>query len=321
MRNIILGTAVTLVVCAGTTALLAQRPAAPRRAARGKAEASAPSKRAVDAKTEAIRAVAEAYVKAYNAHQANAVAGLFTSDAQIVDQQGHAIQGRDAIEQVFAGVFRDYPQARTSVVIHAVRFLNPSLAVEDGTANVVLDPGEPAESNDYTVVHIRQDGRWMMASAHDLPSDDAPAAEHLKQLAWIVGPWVDEGPESLVITNYRWDDDHNFILSDFSVNVSGRPVMNGSQRIGWDPLAKVIRSWVFDSEGGFAQGIYSRDGNRWTIKMTGVTRDGEPASATNVITRLSRDRMTWQSRDRTVGGEPQGDLGEVTVVRTPPKPM
>ena len=60
--------------------------------------------------------------------------------------------------------------------------------------------------------------------------------------------------------------------------------MKGSQRIGWDPSAKRLRSWVFDSEGGFGEGVWSKSGNQWIAKMTGVTSDGKTASSTNVIT-------------------------------------
>ena len=55
--------------------------------------------------------------------------------------------------------------------------------------------------------------------------------------------------------------------------------------------------------------------------MTGVTHDGKPASATNVLTRVAKDRMTWQSRDRIVGGELMPNVEEITIVRKPPKPM
>ncbi|HEX3727048.1 MAG TPA: DUF4440 domain-containing protein, partial [Pirellulales bacterium] len=110
------------------------------------------------------------------------------------------------------------------------------------------------------------------------------------------------------------------LLSEFTIQVAGHAVMKGSQRIGWDPLAKMLRSWVFDSEGGFSGGVYTRDGDRWIIKMTGVTHDGKPASATNVITRVDKDRMMWQSRDRMVGDEAMSDIDEVPVVRKPPKP-
>jgi len=68
----------------------------------------------------------------------------------------------------------------------------------------------------------------------------------------------------MVVTTYKWADDKRFILSDFTVQVGGNPAMTGSQRIGWDPLRKQIRSWVFDSQGGFAEGLWAREGNRWS---------------------------------------------------------
>jgi hypothetical protein len=187
-------------------------------------------------------------------------------------------------------------------------------------ASVVLEPGSPAEDNRYTAFYVKQDGKWQLASARDLPEADAAPAEKLAPLAGLIGDWIDESPDSLIATSYRWTDNQCFILGEFDIHVAGRPVMNGSQRIGWDPLAKVIRSWVFDSEGGFAEGVYSQDGDRWIVKLNGVTREGEPASATNVITFISKDRMSWQSRDRTVGDRATPDTDEVVVVRPPPKP-
>ncbi len=135
----------------------------------------------------------------------------------------------------------------------------------------------------------------------------------------MIGDWVDESSTSVVSTSTRWTDDHAFILSDFTIHVAGRPVMTGTQRIGWDPLSKVFRCWVFDSQGGFGSGIYSHDGDQWTVKMTSVTFDGQPASATNTITKVSKDRMTWQSHDRMIGGRPLPDVDAIVVVKKPPE--
>jgi uncharacterized protein with NRDE domain len=77
---------------------------------------------------------------------------------------------------------------------------------------------------------------------------------------------------------------------------------------------------VFDTEGGFASGLWAHDGDRWIVKMTGINREGKTASATNVTTLVSKDRMTWQSRDRIVGGELQPDIDEIAIVRKPPQP-
>ena len=61
-------------------------------------------------------------------------------------------------------------------------------------------------------------------------------------------------------------------------------MMTVNQRIGWDPLTKQIKSWVFDSEGGYGDALWTRKGNQWVIKSTGVLPDGRTASATHVLT-------------------------------------
>ena len=136
----------------------------------------------------------------------------------------------------------------------------------------------------------------------------------------MIGQWIDESPTALVLTSYHWADEGRTIVSEFRIQVGGRPTMTGTQRIGWDPLAKKLHSWVFDSEGGVAEGVWTRNGNQWIIKMSGVTHEGETASSTNVITMKTKDRMTWQSRDRVVGDETKPNVEEIAIVREPPKP-
>jgi hypothetical protein len=54
------------------------------------------------------------------------------------------------------------------------------------------------------------------------------------------------------------------------------------------------------------------------MKVEGVTSDGVPSSATNIVTRLGKDRMSWQSVDRTRGGTAIPGVDEFIVVRKPP---
>lgn len=302
----------TLILAGLITAVLAL--------AAGAAAQNAPPASERQADEQAIRQAAEAFARAYNAHDAAAVAALFTPDAEIVNEEGAAQQGRQAIQQAFAAIFKENPKSQIQLKVTSIRFVSPTLAIEDGTSVATTKEGEPAERSRYTAVHIKQDGGWQMASARDFPDESAAGQEELQQLDWLVGHWVDESPEALIVTTYRWTDNHQFILGEFTVQVGGRPAMTGSQRIGWDPLAKKLRSWVFDSEGGFAEGVWTREGNQWLAKMTGVTREGKAASATNIIIRLSKDRMTWQSRDRVVGDDKMPDLQAIPVVRKPPAP-
>lgn len=322
MRRMVFSGLIVVMALAAAKVMTAQAPATKKAGAAPKAVTkAAPVDRSRDANDKAVRAAAAAFVQAYNAHDAKAIAALFAADGEIVDEAGDARQGRGEIEAVFSAIFDEYPEATMSVAIDAVRLLGANLAEEDGVASVTHAPGTPAEDDRYTVLYVKQDDKWLMASARDLPEGEAAPAEKLQPLAGLIGDWLDESPDSLIVTSYRWADNKNFILAEFTIQVAGRPVMNGSQRIGWDPLAKVIRSWVFDSEGGFAEGVYSHDGDRWVIKLSGVTREGEPASATNVITFLGKGRISWQSRDRTVGGEASPDIEEVVMVRPPPKPQ
>ena len=120
-------------------------------------------------------------------------------------------------------------------------------------------------------------------------------------------------------TSSRWSKNKNYILRDFTLRLGQRPVMSGSQRIGWDPDRQQIRSWVFDTDGGRAEGLWSKDDNRWIIRATGVLHDGTKGSATNIITKLDEDTFTWRSINRVVGGEATPDIDEIKVIRRPPK--
>ena len=92
--------------------------------------------------------------------------------------------------------------------------------------------------------------------------------------------------------------------------------MAGMQIIGWDPAAKQIRSWVFDSDGGFAEGRWTKKDNRWSITTTGTTPDGRKASSVNVINCVDENEFKWQSVSRMVNGELLPNIDEVIVVRS-----
>jgi uncharacterized protein (TIGR02246 family) len=247
---------------------------------------------------------------------------MFTPEGVIFDAQGAAQQGREAITAVFADIFQQHPKATMQIQVDSVLFAAPTLAIEEGVTSVTREPGEAPDRLRYSVTHVKQpDGKWLMASARDLEDAEATAATELEQLDWLVGQWVDESQGGLIKSSYVWDVNHTFLLCEYSLHVAGQRAMTGSQRIGWDPLAEQIRSWVFDSEGGFGEGLWSREKDRWIVKLTGVTRDGKLGSATQVYTRVSNHKYSFESRDRLVGGEASPDIGPVSVVRSPPGPQ
>ena len=311
--------AVALMAIAAT----AQQQSETQRLAGAPAEAApaAASAQSHAGDEQAIRLAVASFVKAYNAGDAKAVAALFVERGEIINDEGGRAQGQAAIEGTFAGIFQTHPKSQIKTTVQSLRFVSPTVAIEDGTSTVTRPSGEPTEHNRYTVVHVKQDGRWRIASARDLPDEEAVAGEAIQQLGWLIGEWLSESRSGLVIASYRWADDRRSILSEFKVQASGRPVSSGSERIAWDPLARKLHSWMFSSEGELAEGTWTRNGSLWLVKISGVSGDGKPISSTSVLTRVAKDRMTWQSRDRVIGDEQMPNIGEISIVRKPPTPM
>jgi uncharacterized protein (TIGR02246 family) len=260
------------------------------------------------------------FIKAYNARDAKALGELFTANAEIEDEDGDVTRGRDAIVARFAQIFRDGESGTLGVTTDSLRFLGTDLAIEDGTASLATRAGEPPRTNRYSVIYARQGGRWLHARIRDEPSDEVSPREQLRQLEWMLGEWVNESDDGIVLTTCKWSDNGNFLLREFDVKIEGRIALSGTQRIGWDALRKQFRMWVFDDSGGFAEGLLWRDGDRWVIKGSGVRSDGRAVSFTNVITILGKDRLRWQTFDRTVGGEVIPETDQFQVVRRAPQP-
>ncbi len=267
----------------------------------------------------AIRATVEQFAGAYNAHDAKAIAELFVAQAQIVDEEDNTIQGRDSIQQLFADVFAEQPETGIKVDIESIRFIGTNLALEMGTTTTVPPAGQTPEMGRYSVLHIRNDGKWSMGLVRDIPAEPTHR-DHLEALGWLVGDWIDESRDGTVRTTCRWADNDSFLLQEITVNMANREIMTISQRIGWDPLKKQFKAWAFDSEGGYGESSWTPTETGWLIKATSVNNDGTTASATNHIEPTGLDRYVFRSVDRVNGNELLAPV-QVTVVRQPPQPQ
>jgi uncharacterized protein (TIGR02246 family) len=267
---------------------------------------------------KAVRSVADVFVRAYNAGDAKTIAALYTDDAEFIDEHGGRIQGRSVIYDLYASIFQERPGATIGVSIDSLRFLGPDVAKEEGQTRVRA-AGQTAETvRRYTVLFVKHAGQWLYSSVREEHAADLLHHERLKELEWLVGEWLDQSPDATVHVTCRWSDDKNFLLREFTIHVQGQPVMTVSQRIGWDPLAKQVKSWVFDSEGGYGDALWTRDKERWIIKSTGVLPDGRIATATNTLTRVGPNQVSWSSTERTLGTEMIPEPAQYVMVRKPP---
>jgi uncharacterized protein (TIGR02246 family) len=270
---------------------------------------------------QALKSVAQAYAKAYDAGDARSLASLFTDDAEMIDENGERLRGRPMIESVLGAMFKERPGATITINPTSLRFMGPDVALEEGRTIVKLDAEEPPVTHHYTVTFVKQADRWRYSRVREEHDAATTPHQHLEELAWLVGDWTDESPDSLVHTTCRWTDDGNFLLRDFTVRVQGKSVMTVNERIGWDASKHQIRSWVFDSEGGHGTGLWSRGAKEWVIKSTGILPDGRTATATHILTRVGPQSARWASVERTVGDRVVPDHAEYLMVRQPPKPQ
>jgi uncharacterized protein (TIGR02246 family) len=281
------------------------------------AQVAAPDKNAAD--EEAIRNTSATFTRAYNAGDAKAVAAHFTPDAEYVDERGNLFEGRQAIEEALTDFFADNVGYQLDVDIDNIRFVSPGVAIEDGTTTLTHPEGAASDYSHYTTVHVKTAGKWLAASVREhAPKDRREHRAQLQQLEWLVGDWVDEDDDSIVEFSCQAVDNGNFLLRQFTVKIAGEEAMSGTQRIGWDPVSGKLRAWIFDSEGGYAEGTWHRNGDSWVLKTTGVTSDGQTASGTSIYTPVSEHIMTWQAVDHEIAGEQLPDSEVVTIVHKPP---
>jgi uncharacterized protein (TIGR02246 family) len=268
------------------------------------------------AEEAAIRKAVESYVASFNRGDAKALAAMWTPEAVYTNPlSGEQVVGREAIEKQFAGIFAEAKGGKLEASTDSIQFISPGTAVEQGTAKLTL-PNQAPEESEYTAIYVKRDGQWLLDRVTEEDVLEVPSHyEQLKDLEWLIGRWTDQDDQATVVTECNWAKNNNFLVRSFTVQIRDRIDMSGMQIIGWDPAAKQIRSWVFDSDGGFGQGTWKKKGNRWYIEQDGVLTDGSKTSSVNIITYLDDNTCTLQSVNRTVDGELLPNIDEVTVTK------
>lgn len=280
------------------------------------AEPAAPA----DPARKQVEAAIEAYVKAFNTHDAAALAALWSSSGVHVDPAtGERTEGRAAIEKLFAAQFAE-GGGTLEVSISDVHFTTPAVAVVDGAARVTLPDAPPMDSS-FSAVLVREGEAWLVDSVRESDLPPPPeATDPLAALEWLVGSWSDESDDVAITTVCRWSPNRAFLIRAYSVTRGEELTHQGTQIIGWDPERQQIRCWVFASDGGFADGVWSTDGQRWNVQLRGVTPEGHVATATQILTPQGPDAYLTQMVSAELNGEPRPNQDPVRVVRLRPQP-
>jgi len=262
---------------------------------------------------QAVRDAATRLTEAFSKGDLAALAAYWAPDAEYTSEDGTVTKGRDAIAAMFKKVINDLKSPKMTIKVTSLRLLKGDVALMDGVSTVTAGDGSVDEGR-FTAAWVKSDGKWQIRSAHDLPGEagGAPGAGGaLKELAWMVGDWqTEKGAEAV---NIRWALDRAFLVQEYKVR-DGDSVLEVRQLVGFDPLTGRIKSWTFDSRGGYGEGLWTREGNSWVAETVGVLPGGQTGSGVNVVRYLDDQAFIYQSRDRQVGGQPIPDA-EVKLVR------
>lgn len=255
------------------------------------------------AQTAEIRDMLTGYLRAFNQHDAAAAAEHWTVAAENVNlDSGEVTRGREAVRDVFAALFEIDAEAAIDIDLDAIRPLRDDVAVIDGVSRVSYTDGEVAGSR-FSAVVVRDDGRWRLASVRETACPvPARPTRPLDELAWLVGHWENVGSGVTASGECGWSGDRHFLTrrhlitpaapaADLPPAADGRipellPAGGTGRRelteiVAWDPEREAIRSWIFSSDGRFAEATWSRDGSSWTVQIEGRGLDaGRVATCT-----------------------------------------
>jgi uncharacterized protein (TIGR02246 family) len=256
---------------------------------------------------------ARKYEEAYNKGDAKTLAGLYSEDIDYVDQDGAEVKGRDAMQRLLADNFQQNPGAKLAITTVEIKDLTPDVKVSQGFATVTPANGAPVTTR-YTLVKVKKGDHWEISQLNEREAPPASAFAKLEALGWLVGTWQDKSGDQTVQSKFDWAGDKNFLIR--TIDVQGNQTStDGWEVIGWDPVRQQIRSWIFDSNGGFGETTWANDGESWLIRASNILPDGSRSTAENVLTKVDDNKFSWESQNRTLNGEPQPSLDKIEVQR------
>jgi uncharacterized protein (TIGR02246 family) len=207
-----------------------------------------------------IQSQRASFLKAFESGDAEQVASFWTDKGELIGGEGTVYRGRTAIANAYREFFGSKEKRQAEIQPDSLRFPSQETAIEEGYFKVRVGKQEPTATR-YSILHVREGGKWLMAVVRDWPTE----AVSLRDLEWLIGTWVAKRDDAEVRTTYEWMWNKSFIRVQFDIRQKDRD-LKGFQMIGKDAdSGGGLRSWTFESEGGFGEATWSRDGKKWVL--------------------------------------------------------
>ena len=252
-----------------------------------------------------VRKASAAYAEAYNTRDYQALAAQWAERAELVEG-GARVGGRDAIVASIRGWLERHPQAKLAVNVRGVERVAGPLVRVRGTLGFTKKPGEKPVETPFESLRVLEDGAWRLAESIVAPS---PAAA-LDELGWLVGTWqaTDAKEGTTVTLTYEKAVGGQALLGRTKIVPKQGATIESLDLIHADRATGQVRSWLFDSTGARAEGVFSADGTAFNRTLVGTPADGAGRTQwTQVIVPGGEGRFTLQSIDRSLDGQPLPD--------------
>jgi len=261
-----------------------------------------------NAEDASIRAALKEYSTAYKQNDVEKILSFWADDAEFIDDEGTVTKGKDAIGKSFRETAATRKLEDFHATVTSLRFLHGGLAMVDGVSTMTVPDGTP-ETGGFQSLWSKIDGQWRILSVRDLPPDESAGESgvRLQPLDRLIGEWVHQAGDTEITLNCRRANKRGFLLVDQSVKVKGAETLSNTIVIGFDPQRNQLRSWIFDSAGGFGDGLWQRHGNEFSVNSTGVRSDGRAASSINSWRFVDDNTLEWSATDREIDGSPLPD--------------
>lgn len=280
---------------------------------------TAQDKTARDPKREpdrlAIDQLTRDMIQAFDKRDAAAIAAHWTEGGEFIRNDGEPIRGRADIQKGYAEFFKTLKgKPRLEIQSEALRFPSADMAVSEVTLRLKNDAGEIVASGRQAILAAREGGQWKVAMVREWDRDIGLDVG-LKELEWLIGTWRAVAKDREVTIAYEWDENKAFIRGRFTVKEGGKIIESGTERIAKDNSKGVIRSWVFQSDGGFAGGVWTREGKKWSVDVHGVRADGRESIGTTIYVQVDPSTVTWQAVNQAIDGVAVADTAPIKVTK------
>jgi uncharacterized protein (TIGR02246 family) len=261
----------------------------------------------------AIRQTMNGFAAAFEKGDAAAAAAFLTAGAELIPDDAPAIRGRDAVQKAFADHFAKVPKCKVTLEPESLRFTSRDTAIEEGNIKVAREKAETSY-NRYSVLLVREDGKWLLGYIKEWPDEDAD----LKDLDWLIGTWTSKRPDLEIQTKYEWFGNKTFIKGQITVRGKEKN-FTGMQMIGIDPGTGDLHYWTFEHDGGVGEGTIKQEGKKWVFDSTMTLSDGSILEANYLMIQIDKDTFTWQPINLVLDGEQLGNDAPAKVTRVKTK--